>query len=143
MTNIFEVRVEAKMNQQVVEAVQAIRTIYGSLGLFQLDKEFEEMGFTIYEDQDRGRHLVMKSDYLNEEQLDDVYNYTFLAGSTCADRSVLYWKKPEAKMQVKVKGVVCEVSPVTVASVLQKSMFGPKDMQLMSNVLKWLHADLF
>jgi hypothetical protein len=105
--------------------------------------DVEELNdFGKYRDQDGHYHLILKSDKLDKEQLHQVYNYTYLTGTTCHKRSKKYWAKPEATMVVNVNGVNCMVDSVTVASIIQKKCYGLRDMMLMSYVIAWLDGDM-
>jgi hypothetical protein len=141
-TNIFEVRAQAAKESREVSAVTALNFVFRRLDRMQPDDEVLEAGVGVYQDQDSHYHLVLKSERYNEEQLDKVYNSTYLTGSTCAKRSVKYWQSPEARMKVIVDGKECEVDAITVASVLQEEWYRPNDMVLMSGVLAWLDGDM-
>jgi hypothetical protein len=120
---------------EFTDADWAVSSIYSTL-----DREMiKPLEYSIYVDQDGGKHLVVISTYCDINQLNSIYNYGFRTGRTCSERSKLFLQKRIARMQVNLKGIKCKVSIITVASILQKETFGPNDMQLMSDVLAWLH----
>jgi hypothetical protein len=138
MTNIFEARNEARANIIEVSPEVAMSLIYTKMDMIQ-EKDFSKYEFGIFQDQDRGNHLVLKSDKYDEEQLDRLYNSFYLTGTTCGNRSRTYWKTDEARMRVMVDGIECEVDAITVASVIQTKWYGVNDMKLMSATLSWLY----
>jgi hypothetical protein len=138
MTNIFEVRAEANRNAVQVSPEVAMSSIYAKMDMIQ-EKDFSNFEFGIFVDQDRGNHLVLKSEKYDEGQLDRLYNSFYLTGNTCGNRSKSYWETDEARMRVEIDGVECEVDPITVGSVIQAKWYGVNDMKLISGVFSWLY----
>jgi len=126
-------------NIQEVSAEEAIKLVYRNIDRVILKDE--TMEFDVYMDQDKGFHLVLKSRHYNQEQLHTLYNTFYLYGRIAQERSKIYWEqRPESRLKVQLNGIVCEVDAITVASVLQKELYKPNDMMLMSNTLAWLHG---
>lgn len=139
MTNIFQLRDAARRETEVVPAIQAINTIANRLDMIK--PSVEELEFGVFEDRDRHHHLVVLSKKYNEEQLDRVYDCTYLTGNICGNRSAKYWNTQEARMKVIVDGKECQVDSITVASLMQMKYFGLNDMKLISYVLAWLNNE--
>ena len=118
------------------EIKNAFAELAGQLNFYMGENEDVVSGK--YHDQDGRDHLILISKWYDKEQLNEVYNTTFLTGDICWTRSELLKEKNLSNVKDD-DGKQLLVDPITVASMIQSLSWGPSDMRLMSMLLSWLY----